>query len=273
VRFWLRFGDHDVELPPGEVVIGRSPKCQLVIDDPLISRQHAKLSVGRQSVTIEDMGSVNGVLVNGNQLNRAQVLASGDRIVIGQQTFALHAAKVESEGQARVGRMTLSQASREDLGLSLVQEDSERNEATRQGDALEMLTGVVEKVLALGRGEEAERILGNYLRVLLQTARVQNRIDPVVAEKAVTYATRIAEATGKGGWVDYAFEVYTVLNQPLPAPVVERLYASLRAMSPINLGIFRRYLSGLKAAEGTFGPSERFLLRRLSGLEPLILPK
>ena len=68
--------------------------------------------------------------------------------------------------------------------------EGERSEATRKGEAIDLLGSVAEKVLALGRGDEAERILSSYLRNLLQTARV-NGVDPLVAEKAATYAIRL----------------------------------------------------------------------------------
>lgn len=277
MRFWLRFGDHDVELLPGELVIGRSPKCQLVIDDPLVSRRHARLILKDNAVTVEDLGSVNGVLVNGERVTQSKVIASGDRLVIGHQTFALQAVSADPVSRSRFGQ-TLSNTNRQTLdfkpeSLAPSQQSSERTESTRQGDAFEMLAGVAEKVLALGRGDEAERILGHYLRGLLQTARVQNRVDLPMAERAATYAVRIAEATGKGAWIDYVFDLYTVVRVPLPASVIERLYSSLRTVSAINLSIYRRYVSVLRAADAAFGPSERFLVRRIQGLEALASSK
>ena len=79
----------------------------------------------------------------------------------------------------------------------------------------------------------------------------------------------IAVVTGKGTWVDYAFDLYSVVKRPLPAPVVERLYESLRKLSPVSAAGFRRYLSVLRSVENQFGPAERFLLRRIEGIESL----
>lgn len=274
IRVWLRFGDHDVEVAQGETVIGRSPKCKLVLDDPLVSRSHARLLVHLGSATIEDMGSANGVLVNGERLTRARVLVSGDRIVIGHQTFMLLGETSAVAGQdtqarrARVGAMTLSGPRSADTASQQLLE-VERTEATRKGQALDLLGSVADKVLALGRGDEAERILSSYLRNLLQSARVSGELDPETAEKAAGFAVRIAEATGKGAWADYVFELFTVIRRPLPAAVVERLYESLRRLSPVSVNGFRQYLSALRAAEPQFGPSERFLMRRIEGLEAL----
>jgi len=61
-----------MDLAPGETVVGRSPKCRLVLEDPLVSRQHARFVVNGGAVTLEDMKSANGVLVNDEPLLRAR---------------------------------------------------------------------------------------------------------------------------------------------------------------------------------------------------------
>lgn len=266
-RFWLRFSDHDAELAPGEVVLGRSPRCQILLDDPMVSRRHARVVLEDGVVFIEDLDSVNGVLVNGERLREPRKLASGDRVVIGQQSFEFYAAPRGSAQPARRNRFaaqTLSGVSHEDL---------DRSDMTHQGDAFELLTGVVEKVLVLGRGEEAERILGNYLTGLLDSVKGGRTLQRNMADKAATYAVRIAEATGKGAWVDFAFELFSALKLPLPAPLVERLYTSLRGISAINLATYRRYVELLADLETKFGPNERFVARRIRGLEALASTK
>ncbi len=268
-RVWLRFGEHELELPPGETLIGRSPGCRVVLDDPLVSRTHARMVVLGGTVTVEDLGSANGVIVNGERLKRARALASDDQMVIGQQTFQIFVreGRAERPGAHRLSAQTLS-GQQAFMPASLLPE-SDRSEATRKGDALDLLIGVAEKVLALGRGEEAERIISTYLRNLLQVAQKRGEIDVEVAEKAAAYALRIAEATGKGTWADYVFELYVIVKRPLPAPVVERLYASLRKLTPVSVNVFRQYLSVLRSVEPGLGPADRFLMRRIEGLESL----
>ena len=56
-------------------------------------------------------------------------------------------------------------------------------------------------------------------------------------------------------------------------PVVERLYASLRKISSPSIGVFRQYLSALRSVESSLGPSDRFLVRRIEGLESLAVLK
>lgn len=69
-------------------IIGRDKACHIQItDDTSVSRKHA--SVTRQGVrfTIEDLGSSNGVLVNGARISGAQELRVGDKVEIGKTVY------------------------------------------------------------------------------------------------------------------------------------------------------------------------------------------
>src|ERR1700679_3468930 len=88
----LRYLAHDLELPVGEFVVGRSTECQLSLDDPLVSRRHAVLRVRRDGVSVQDFGSRNGVLVNGVKIVGERELAAGDKGSIGSQEMVLQAA-------------------------------------------------------------------------------------------------------------------------------------------------------------------------------------
>jgi len=67
----------------GEVVIGRSPDCQVVLKDFGISRNHAKIVVGEDGVRIVDLKSKNGTQVNGVPVVEAP-LKDGDKILLGK---------------------------------------------------------------------------------------------------------------------------------------------------------------------------------------------
>jgi hypothetical protein len=68
---------------PGGALIGRSRDCDIVLDDAGVSRRHARLRPAGEAWTIEDLGSTNGVRVNGAQLRAPRALQRGDRIEIG----------------------------------------------------------------------------------------------------------------------------------------------------------------------------------------------
>lgn len=70
-----------------EFVIGRSPECQLVAGSTSISRRHCVITRDGTKVTIQDLGSRNGTLVNGQKTEGEVELQSGDEITIGSLGF------------------------------------------------------------------------------------------------------------------------------------------------------------------------------------------
>jgi hypothetical protein len=79
--------------PPG-LVIGRGSEADLRINDPGISRRHAQIRVNaagpQLQIDIVDLGSTNGILVNGQRVQQA-VLREGSRIEIGSTRMLVHA--------------------------------------------------------------------------------------------------------------------------------------------------------------------------------------
>jgi FHA domain-containing protein len=70
------------EVDSQRVVIGRSRECDIQIADPNASRRHAELRRDGETFSIVDLGSTNGLDVNGRRTQRTK-LADGDRITIG----------------------------------------------------------------------------------------------------------------------------------------------------------------------------------------------
>ena len=77
-----RAGEHFV--PQGErTTIGRSPDCDIFLDDVTVSRQHAVLRRNADSFVIEDQGSLNGTFVNRRRIESAE-LTDGDEVQVGK---------------------------------------------------------------------------------------------------------------------------------------------------------------------------------------------
>lgn len=70
----------------GSVVVGRDPACHISEADPLLSRRHAEFSVAADAVTLRDLGSRNGMLVNGAKVPQ-HVMTSGDVVQLGHLQF------------------------------------------------------------------------------------------------------------------------------------------------------------------------------------------
>ncbi|MEM1141173.1 MAG: FHA domain-containing protein [Pseudomonadota bacterium] len=64
----------------GQILIGRSLDCDLAIVTPHVSRQHAKLDVEDGKLFVEDLGSANGTIVNGDTIDSRQVLKHDDEV-------------------------------------------------------------------------------------------------------------------------------------------------------------------------------------------------
>ena len=63
--------------------IGRSRDCDIVLDDANVSRRHAEVRPRGDTWIVSDLGSTNGVTVNGARIEQAQVLRPGDRVEVG----------------------------------------------------------------------------------------------------------------------------------------------------------------------------------------------
>src|SRR6185312_17430517 len=78
-----RAGEHFI--PEGEqTTIGRSPDCDVFLDDVTVSRKHAVLVQADGIFSIEDLGSLNGTFVNRKRIDAPTKLESGDEVQIGK---------------------------------------------------------------------------------------------------------------------------------------------------------------------------------------------
>ncbi len=82
-RALLAVGGRRLLVPPGGGTVGRSRDCDVVLVDAGLSRRHAELRPGPDGWTVEDLGSTNGVRVNGAPVRGVQPLRSGDRVELG----------------------------------------------------------------------------------------------------------------------------------------------------------------------------------------------
>ncbi len=75
-------GDRVYGLEGPATVIGRSRQCDVVVNDPNVSRRHAEVRREADAYVVVDLDSTNGILVNGQEVKRA-ALADGDRLQLG----------------------------------------------------------------------------------------------------------------------------------------------------------------------------------------------
>jgi DNA-binding winged helix-turn-helix (wHTH) protein len=103
----VRWSMQSVLLPLGAHLIGRRPDCGVAIDDPSVSRVHARLEITRDVLRIEDLRSKNGTFVEGRRVTGPTELLNRCEIVIGEVSVQL--ARLDSgdaSTQTAVPRLT-----------------------------------------------------------------------------------------------------------------------------------------------------------------------
>jgi len=277
--FCLRYRAIDVGLEAGELVVGREEGCGLVVDDALVSRHHARFRVTDQGVEVEDLGSRNGVHVNGTRISGPTRLRLGDSVRIGSQVLVLDRSGARQRGNrpltselvtcARCGSVAPATATDcPTCNASLHPEAGAEESAPPQPirSSFKTLSALADKALGFGRGDEAERILASALDGVLQDAANGAPPSDESVREAVSYALKLAEA-GVRPRLDYVFQLYTALGRMMSADEVEHLYRVTTGSKYTNARNIRSYLDSLRPQASSLGANERFLLQRLEGLE------
>lgn len=76
-------------VPASGAVLGRSRDCDVVLSDSNVSRRHAEIRPSGSAWVIEDLGSTNGVRVNGREISTPTPITAGDRIELGTAIVSL----------------------------------------------------------------------------------------------------------------------------------------------------------------------------------------
>lgn len=82
-KYRLKFLFQEFDLTSGGFLIGRSLSCNLTLEDPLVSRRHARIVISNENAFLDDLGSRNGTLVNGEPVFEDYRLQHSDKIRIG----------------------------------------------------------------------------------------------------------------------------------------------------------------------------------------------
>ena len=255
-RFRLRFLLHEMDLPLGELVIGRSAICGLTIDDPLVSRSHARLIVEANHVFIEDAGSRNGIRVNGRTISGRLEIGDGVRFRVGTQELMLRRME-ESIAMAPRRPATGFMIHCSSCGLPFSTEagecphcgvekevnSDEPTTTTEQAWSIELVAETIHRARALGRNDNLERLL-IQARAVLDSVSVS--VDRRRLDQLADGAIRFSSQSGDVDWARWALSLYSKrgmvpgyeVSQQLSslppearstlAPAVNKLVASVR---------------------------------------------
>src|SRR5215470_12287427 len=93
MAYRLVWGRREIALDPGENLIGRDREAVVWVDDESVSRRHARISVGDDGATIEDLGSKNGTWVGDRKIRGPAALSDRDVVRVGPATLQLRVYK------------------------------------------------------------------------------------------------------------------------------------------------------------------------------------
>ncbi len=98
-RHCLQDDKREIDLVEGENIVGRDLDALVRIDDPTVSRHHARIRVSGTTVTVEDLGSKNGSFLGGRRLRGARKLKSGNTLKFGSivMTFRTYSPEESTE--------------------------------------------------------------------------------------------------------------------------------------------------------------------------------
>lgn len=165
-------GKHEgkrLTLPEKDVIVGRSEECNITLKTDEVSRQHCRLQFVNGQLTVRDLGSRNGTLVNGSVASGDVALNDGDELQIGPMRFRVQTEPTEIKKAAAAPSTTESGAADEDDIASWLSESSDDTHtikaATDDDTAIHTVAGESPKKNFASVADEAQDIIRRHLEL------------------------------------------------------------------------------------------------------------
>jgi len=233
----------DYPLAEGETLLGRAAECHIHLDNPLVSRRHARVVVRPDTtVSFEDLGSTHGSRVNGEVVTGARPLLVGDRITIGITDLVLLESEITSPPIS--------------TGSSEIE-----------------LSALISRLCQKGRVEEAERIARTAHASLEQRVHAGHVFPPRALKDAVERAIVLAEATRSDVWARAVFDTAAMLRYCFEDKQIDRVYGVLFVARPLCRDSIDHYLRLMAPLEVQLNDKARYNLQRVAELRNLTTPR
>jgi hypothetical protein len=281
-RFRLRFHLQEIDLRHGLTTLGRSEDCEVTIEDPLVSRRHAQIVVDGEEVRVVDLGSRNGVRVNGLPVTSTAVLHDGDRIRIGTQdlVFTRVEPRTATHSPRTTGVLRLCVKcklpfARETFACPHCGATEQSDEDTLSGSfgnesqhswSVQLLLEAVAKALSLSRFADADRMLRRATGLFEDRLVQGGLLEPEQVARAAISAARICSETKDMSWGGWIPTFYARADLYPPAAVSEAL-ADLIASHPDLAKELAALLKG--ASSDGEAPKDVLAFGRLRALSPV----
>lgn len=239
----LTFSSGEIELPPGEHFIGRASECFIRIDQPMVSRRHARLVVGDE-VYFEDLESRNGSLLNGRPVYGPRKLTVGDVVTVGQEEFRL--ASCEPTGRWQKVEIGMARSRWDDRDTSIDLHYRHLAEA----------------------GEDEEAVEKALQRLRSDIAQGYHPTGPIL-EEALRVAARMAALQKKPDWMRWIFEFCAQQAHVPSSEIIDTIGAVLRA-TPLDVrAALDAYLVAI-ATHASLNGEMQFRVARIEQLRLLL---
>jgi hypothetical protein len=249
----LRIQNREYEVGSREIIVGRDDDCHVKLDDERASRRHASFRVAHDTLWVRDLGSRNGVLVNGRRIDSETALRVDDVVTIGGQEIRVLASRVKSGRTTRVSADTLS-----------------GEDAVARAPSLDDSWDAADRAFARNDVTEAERVVSERLSATY-VAVASGHMDGSRLDAPSRHALRLASATGRAKWIDWVFRAHEAAKKVLPLPILEELDRVARATRYKVGSPMKSYVELLTRQSSALTASERFVASRIQALYRTLL--
>lgn len=263
-----------------EVILGRSPDCHITIEDPLISRRHARIALQDTRAFVADLGSRNGVKLNGRPIDREVELEDGDRIRLGTQELLFSVVSQRDRPARPTGYMRVCHACTTPYpegsptcphcgAPALAEEDTVSGMMLepRRNWTFQLLGEVIERALSTGRAAEADRLMRRAAKEVDDRLASGDQLEPAHVAMIASFAVRLARLVGGSEWVAWALTLHRREGRMLADEVIDRLVELDLAAFPDVPDVLDGYLTWYKSQPP---PTPSPDLARLARLEQLL---
>ncbi len=277
--FSLVYRDREITLPRGEFVIGRSRSCDLVVQDMLVSRRHARLLVSKDALFVEDLGTPNGVFVNEMPASGAVPLRDGDRLLLGTQelsvTSVLDISDRETAPPPEPQHTPLTQPELprveppprpepvDKVSSSHPGFDGEETQRTEKQDGLVVMARLADRMISMGRKEAAVRLLDEHFIDIASKARQGRVIPGAVLETVGLYGMKLSDFARDAKWANLALEIHSLARRPLPVKAIDLLEADVVKLPSFDQERLAEYQTSLTHGMAQLSPAEQALAQRI----------
>jgi hypothetical protein len=194
---WIRLRQRDRELllERGEYMLGKPPVADIALGGPNVSPCHARLVILSDVVTIESLGPVNDLLLNGERLGKTpRALRAGDCVWVGGEMLELIQIGKNGEPPGQSGTFTRTR--------------------TPELRSMSSVGALAERALGTRRVSDAVHMLEPALLRLLSDVRAGYSASQEALDVGIDYACKLATATGDGTWLGAAFDLLAASSAP-----------------------------------------------------------